>query len=82
MLYRAQVIIKLKNGILDPEAATIQRALMHLGYDCQSVAQAAIYELEFHADSLDTATSLAHGMCEKLLANPIIHDYDIKLDYS
>ena len=82
MLYRAQVTVKLKNGMLDPEAATILKALKHLGYECQSVTQAAVYELEFQADSLDSATTLAHGMCQKLLANPIIHDYDVKLSNS
>lgn len=79
MLFMAEVTVKLKNGILDPEAATIRKALQHLGYDCQSIKQAAVYELEFQADSPDNAIDLATKMSQQLLANPIIHNYEIKL---
>ncbi|MGZ4911952.1 MAG: phosphoribosylformylglycinamidine synthase subunit PurS [Halobacteriota archaeon] len=79
MLFRAEVTVKLKNGILDPEATTIRKALQHLGYDCQSIKQAAVYELEFRADSSDDAIALATKMSQQLLANPIIHDYEITL---
>jgi phosphoribosylformylglycinamidine synthase subunit PurS len=77
MLFRAEITVKLKNGMLDPEAATIKKALKHLGYDCRSVKQAAIFELEFEADSRQNATDVAQGMCQRLLANPIIHDYSV-----
>ncbi len=79
MLFRAEVTIKLKNGVLDPEAATIRKALQHLGYDCQSIKQAAVYELAFKADSPDNAIDLATKMSQQLLANPIIHDYNVRL---
>lgn len=79
MLFRAEVTIKLKNGMLDPEAATIKKALKHLGYECRSVKQAAVFELEFQADSRQNATDIAQEMCQRLLANPIIHDYDVVL---
>jgi phosphoribosylformylglycinamidine synthase PurS subunit len=79
MLFRAEITVKLKNGMLDPEADTIKKALKHLGYDCRSVKQAAIFELEFEADSRQNATDVAQGMCQRLLANPIIHDYSVVL---
>ncbi len=79
MLYRAEITIKLKHGMLDPEATTIKNALKHLGYECQSVKQAAVYELELTADSRENATDIVNGMCQRLLANPIIHDYDIRI---
>jgi phosphoribosylformylglycinamidine synthase len=79
MLFRAEITVKLKNGMLDPEAATIKKALKHLGYDCRSLKQAAIFELEFEADSRQSATDVAQGMCKRLLANPIIHDYSVVL---
>jgi len=79
MLFRAEITVKLKNGMLDPEAATIKKALKHLGYDCRSLKQAAIFELEFEADSRQNATDVAQGMCKRLLANPIIHDYSVVL---
>jgi len=79
MLFRAKITIQLKKGMLDPEAATIKTALGHLGYDCESVKQAAIYELEFEANSHKDAKEVAESMCQRLLANPIIHDYHIEL---
>jgi phosphoribosylformylglycinamidine synthase len=79
MLFRAEITIKIKNGMLDPEAATIKKALKHLGYECRSVKQAAVFELEFEADSRQHATDLAQEMCQRLLANPIIHDYNVVL---
>jgi phosphoribosylformylglycinamidine synthase subunit PurS len=79
MLFRAEITVKLKNGMLDPEAATIKKALKHLGYDCRSVKQAAVFELEFEADTRQNATDVAQGMCQRLLANPIIHDYSVVL---
>jgi phosphoribosylformylglycinamidine synthase PurS subunit len=79
MLYHAEIIVKLKNGMLDPEATTIKNALKHLGYECRSVKQAALYELEFTADSCENAADLVDGMCQRLLANPIIHDYSVRI---
>ncbi len=79
MLFRAEVTVKLKDGVLDPEAATIRKALQNLGYDCYSIKQAAVYELEFQADSPSNAIDLATKMSQQLLANPIIHNYEVKL---
>jgi phosphoribosylformylglycinamidine synthase PurS subunit len=80
MLFRANVTIQLKKGMLDPEAATIKTALGHLGYDCRSVKQAATYKLEFKANSSENAREIAEEMCQRLLANPIIHDYSVELE--
>ncbi|HYA61193.1 MAG TPA: phosphoribosylformylglycinamidine synthase subunit PurS [Candidatus Acidoferrum sp.] len=81
MLYHANITIKLKKGMLDPEATTIKKALKHLGYNCDNLKTAILYELEFEAESKDKAKGLANEMCLKLLANPIIHDYSIELQH-
>jgi phosphoribosylformylglycinamidine synthase PurS subunit len=81
MLYHADITIKLKKGMLDPEAATIKKALKHLGYNSDSIKLATLYEIEFEADSVDKAKELANEMCFKLLANPIIHDYSINIQH-
>jgi phosphoribosylformylglycinamidine synthase PurS subunit len=80
MLFRAEITVKLKDGMLDPEAATIKKALKHLGFECQSLKQASVFELEFEADSRQNATDAAQGMCQRLLANPVIHDYSVVLE--
>ena len=79
MQYQAKVIIELKAGMLDPEATTTKRALGHLGYDVSSVKTAKLYEIVIEAESLDIAQHKVEEMCQKLIANPIIHNYTIKL---
>ncbi len=79
MQYQAKVTIELKAGMLDPEGTTAKRALGHLGYDVSSVKTAKLYEIVIEAESLDTAQHKVEEMCQKLIANPIIHNYRIKL---
>ncbi|MBP2029761.1 phosphoribosylformylglycinamidine synthase [Methanohalophilus levihalophilus] len=79
MRYSAEVTVKLKAGMLDPEGTTIKRALEHLGYFPDSVRSAKEYLIELEAESSDMARDQIDQMCQKLIANPIIHDYTIDL---
>jgi len=79
MLYHAEVTIELKSGMLDPEGTTIKRALEHLGYQTENVRTAKKYMIGLDADSSDTARQKVDEMCQKLIANPIIHNYTIDL---
>ncbi|WP_129599061.1 phosphoribosylformylglycinamidine synthase subunit PurS [Methanohalophilus profundi] len=79
MLYEAEVTINLKAGMLDPEGTTIKRALGHLGYNTESVKSTKRYVIELKAESEENARDLVDQMCQKLIANPIIHDYSIDL---
>ncbi|RNI14466.1 phosphoribosylformylglycinamidine synthase subunit PurS [Methanohalophilus sp. RSK] len=79
MLYEAEVTINLKAGMLDPEGTTIKRALGHLGYNAESVKSTKRYVIELKAESEENARDLVDQMCQKLIANPIIHDYSIDL---
>ena len=72
---RAKVLIRPKQGILDPQGKAIERALPALGFDGVSdVRVGRLVELE-----ADDPEHLAE-LCEKLLANPLIEDYEIELD--
>ncbi|MGP8321829.1 MAG: phosphoribosylformylglycinamidine synthase subunit PurS [Methanosarcinaceae archaeon] len=82
MQYHAEVTIELKSGMLDPEGTTIKRALGHLGYQTESVTTAKKYMIKLDADSADSARQMVEGMCQKLIANPIIHNYTIELGES
>ena len=69
---RARVLIRPKNGILDPQGKAVERALPALGFDGVShVRVGRLVELE-----ADDAARLP-DLCEKLLANPLIEDYEI-----
>lgn len=79
MQYQAEVTIELKSGMLDPEGSTIKRALQHLGYDTESVKTAKMYTIELEADNEQSARENVNEMCQKLIANPIIHNYSISM---
>jgi phosphoribosylformylglycinamidine synthase len=68
------VLIRPKAGILDPQGVAVQRALPALGFDgVAKVHVGRLVELE-----LDDAGQL-EAMCEKLLANPLVEDYEVQL---
>jgi phosphoribosylformylglycinamidine synthase PurS subunit len=72
---KARVLIRPKEGILDPQGKAVERALPALGFEGVSeVRVGRMVELE--ADNPDDLDAL----CQKLLANPLIEDYEIELD--
>jgi len=72
---RARVLVRPKEGILDPQGQTVQRALKALGFvGVRNVHVGRLIELE-----LDDAERLPE-MCERLLANPLIEDWEIEDD--
>jgi phosphoribosylformylglycinamidine synthase len=71
---RARVLIRPKEGILDPQGQTVERALPALGFEGAShVRIGRLVELEVDDPSQVPA------MCEKLLANPLVEDYEVQL---
>ena len=71
---KARVLIRPKEGILDPQGKAVERALPALGFEGVShVRVGRLVELE--ADSADDLGELS----EKLLANPLIEDYEIEM---
>ena len=71
---RARVLIRPKEGILDPQGQTVERALPALGFEGVSdVRVGRLVEL----DVSDPARM--DEMCEKLLANPLVEDYEVVL---
>ncbi len=79
MEYLAEIIIELKAGMLDPEGTTIKRALEHLNYQTNSVRTSKRYLIELEAEDMDRAREQIEQMCQKLIANPIIHNYTIEM---
>ena len=81
MMFTARVDIVLKPGIADPQGLTIERALPALGYDgVKNVRVGKLIELEVEADDLDQAKESVEEMCERLLANPVIESYEVRVE--
>ncbi len=78
--YTATVTVRLKHGVLDPEAETTQRALERLGFELDDLRSADRFELDLEADSDEAAHDRAEEMTERLLANPTIHDYEVDVE--
>ena len=69
---RARVLIRPKEGILDPQGQAVERALPALGFDgVANVRVGRLVELD-----VEDASQVPE-MCERLLANPLIEDYEI-----
>jgi phosphoribosylformylglycinamidine synthase subunit PurS len=68
----ARVLIRPKEGILDPSGQAVERALTALGFD--GVSEVKVGRLvELQVDDLARVPE----MCERLLANPLIEDYEV-----
>jgi phosphoribosylformylglycinamidine synthase subunit PurS len=70
------VLIRPKDGILDPQGQAVERALPALGYEgVSNVHVGRMVELDVPGDG-DVGARVAE-MCEKLLANPLIESYEV-----
>ena len=78
---KATIYISLKNGVLDPQGKAIENALGQLGFDgVENVRQGKMIELELADTDANLARDRLQEMCEKLLANTVIENYDIRLN--
>ena len=81
---RVRVYVTPKQGILDPQGATVERALPALGFNGVSgVRIGKFIELDLEAPpgtGPDEAQAQVDEMCRKLLANPIIEDFTFTID--
>ncbi|MEL0072614.1 MAG: phosphoribosylformylglycinamidine synthase subunit PurS [Rhodobiaceae bacterium] len=78
---KATIQITLKSGVLDPQGKAIENALGQLGFDgIGEVRQGKLIEIDLQAGNAETARAQLADMCEKLLANTVIENYDIQLD--
>jgi phosphoribosylformylglycinamidine synthase PurS subunit len=72
---RARVLIRPKEGILEPQGKAVERALPALGFEgISNVRVGRLVELE-----TDDPKAL-DSLCEKLLANPLIEDFEVQFD--
>ncbi len=76
---RVVVDVMLKPEILDAQGQAIQRALGRLGFDgVQSVRQGKRFEIELDADLNDPSIAQVKQMAERLLANTVIEDFEVR----
>ena len=80
MMLKADVKVELKEGVSDPEAKNILKALHLLGYqEVQKVRVARVTEIYLDTKNKQDAQKKIENMCQRLLTNPVIHDYTITI---
>ena len=77
---KARVTVMLKSGILDPQGEAVKHALNSLGDDqVKSIRQGKVIEINLDETSVSKAKKSIEKMCEKLLANTVVENYDIEI---
>jgi phosphoribosylformylglycinamidine synthase len=79
---KATVLVRPKEGILDPQGDAVEHSLRKLGFDVSSVRVGRVIDLELIATDAESAQTEIRRMCEKLLANPLIESFEIELGES
>ena len=77
---RATVLVRPKEGILDPQGVAVRGSLRKLGFDVESARVGRVVDLELELDGKADARSQVERMCAELLANPLIESYEIRLE--
>ncbi|MEW5701404.1 MAG: phosphoribosylformylglycinamidine synthase subunit PurS [Candidatus Zixiibacteriota bacterium] len=74
------VTVRLKEGVLDPQGLTIQRALEHMGYEgLNAVRTGKTFEITLEAADAATARARLQEMSERLLANPVVETFAVEV---
>ena len=77
---RARIHITLKKGVLDPQGKAVGQALAALGFaGVGEVRQGKVIDIDLAETDPDRARENLEEMCERLLANTVIEDYEIEL---
>ena len=77
---KATVLVRPKEGILDPEGDAVGQSLRKLGFEVATARVGRVIDLELDADDVDAARSEIERMCGELLANPLIESFEIRLE--
>ena len=75
---KIEVIVTLKDGVLDPQGKAIQQTLNGMGFsNIKEVRQGKYFVVEVNENDEAKAKTKVEDMCKKLLANLVIEDYKI-----
>src|SRR6266545_4963533 len=76
---RATVLVRPKQGILDPEGQAVESSLRQLGFSVGQARVGRVVDLEVESADPSAARAEIERMCEQLLANPLIESYETEL---
>jgi phosphoribosylformylglycinamidine synthase subunit PurS len=80
-LYKVKVLIKRRPSILDPQGKAVEKGALHLGLNKISNTRIGKFiEFDVNSESEDEAIKEVSDYCQKLLANPIMEDFEFELE--
>ena len=74
---RVTVLIRPKDGILDPQGDAVRASLTSLGFSVTDARIGRLVDLELDTDDEERAAAEVDRMCGELLANPLIESYEV-----
>ena len=80
-MFEAKVTITLKKGVSDPEGANTLKALHLLGFDNVKDAKTIrTFDFIIEGNDKNKVEKDVEQMCQRLLTNPVIHNYEIEIE--
>ena len=80
-MFEAKITITLKKGVSDPEGANTLKAIHLLGFDKVTDAKTIrTFILEMDGKEASSVKKDVEQICQRLLTNPVIHNYEIKIE--
>ena len=79
-MFDVRVTVRLKQGVSDPEGKNTEKALHLLGFDqVEKVTTLRVFDMQIDSSNEKDVKQAVEQMCQRLLTNPVIHDYDISI---
>jgi phosphoribosylformylglycinamidine synthase subunit PurS len=76
---KATVLVRPKDGILDPQGQAVEQSLRKLGFAVAETRVGRLVDLEVEASSAEEARERVDAMCRELLANPLIESFEVEV---
>ena len=76
---KATVLVRPKEGILDPQGQAVASSLRQLGFAVDEARVGRVVDLEVETTDPTEARAELQRMCEQLLANPLIESFEIEV---
>ena len=83
MIFKAEVVITPREGVLDTQGKAVEKTLTHLGYTgLNEVRVGRIVRINMESTSAEEAKKSVESMCQDLLANELIETYAVSIEES
>jgi phosphoribosylformylglycinamidine synthase subunit PurS len=76
---KATVLVRPKEGILDPQGQAVEQSLRKLGFAVGHARVGRVVDFEVEASDPEEARQRVAEMCKQLLANPLIESYEVEV---